>query len=324
MKRTSKLVVTGMLTAVFGFSAVTEATAAERNINQARNYTSKREKTSADGNARKGRTYPAPKKGVSMAAIESVLSKKGDDNVTSVAALDKELAWAKNFEKTYLSGAANTGFDRYKSLSDKFSDYVMNLRKYSMSTMDMCAGMDVCIEFNKAVLYCHINKILPLLPSEASRSAFKSLIVDILNCADKYQPMVTNVYVINFGYPGSIYALTIGSRCGSLIQSIDNNLLGNVWNALTHKVVQKASDPQKSLAALTSLMVYKVNEFDMVERSTFEDEKKQFLTSANNVLNAYKNWLGTVPSLSDTLANSISSLFVEMKNQIDEELSEME
>lgn len=274
-----------------------------------------------------------------LAALEKALAGTTTETPTSMAALDKSLAWAENIRLKYaepLSGPQKmpdgkvkyTGrmeslmyeIKKYSSIDEALQEHISKQSRYNSDMARMYEGERIVLDYLEFLTLQHINHILGMLPDE-SNAAFKQAMVEMYLTKQSFLSLVSAQNELQGVPQGSIMGEGAEiSNCESVTKGM-NEMLFKIWEILDGNGSSQSTTIDQALRALNDSFKYAGEDYgdSSVTHTDFDNLKSKFYASGEAFAKAYGEWLAKYPGHSDKLTNTASSLFKEWASLSDED-----
>lgn len=263
-----------------------------------------------------------------IAGLEKALASTTPRDATSLATLEKNLAWAENIRVKYAepltapqklpngkyrySGNMESlmyEIKKYTSVNESLQEHIGKQSRYNSNRMANAEGSQIMLDYSEFLTLQHINHILGMLPDE-SKTPFKEAMVKMylakgafLELVDASQWGASPSFAIETYYP----AITEGM----------NETLFKIWDIVKNDVSAGYNTADQTLQALC--YSFRSSDDNRVESSEFAELKSKLETAGNDFINAYNAWLEKYPGHNATLANADAILFKQWGTAIDED-----
>lgn len=281
--------------------------------------------------SRKSTTTASSKKSSAaspIAGLEKALANTTPRDATSLATLEKNLAWAENIRVKYAepltapqklpngkyrySGNMESlmyEIKKYTSVNESLQEHIGKQNSYNSNRMANAEGSQIMLDYSEFLSLQHINHILGMLPDE-SKTPFKEAMVKMylakgafLELVDASQWGASPSFAIATYYP----AITEGM----------NEMLFKIWDIVKNDVSAGYNTADQTLQALCNS--FSTSDDNRVSTDEFVGLKSKFETAGSDFINAYKAWLEKYPGHNATLANADAILFKQWGIAIDED-----
>lgn len=263
-----------------------------------------------------------------IAGLEKALASTTPRDATSLASLEKNLAWAENIRVKYAepltapqklpngkyrySGNMESlmyEIKKYTSVNESLQEHIGKQSRYNSNRMANAEGSQIMLDYSEFLTLQHINHILGMLPDE-SKTPFKEAMVKMylakgafLELVDASQWGASPSFAIETYYP----AITEGM----------NETLFKIWDIVKNDVSAGYNTADQTLQALC--YSFRSSDDNRVSTDEFVGLKSKFETAGSDFINAYKAWLEKYPGHNATLANADAILFKQWGTAIDED-----
>lgn len=263
-----------------------------------------------------------------IAGLEKALANTTPRDATSLATLEKNLAWAENIRVKYAepltapqklpngkyrySGNMESlmyEIKKYTSVNESLQEHIGKQNSYNSNRMANAEGSQIMLDYSEFLSLQHINHILGMLPDE-SKTPFKEAMVKMylakgafLELVDASQWGASPSFAIATYYP----AITEGM----------NEMLFKIWDIVKNDVSAGYNTADQTLQALCNS--FSTSDDNRVSTDEFVGLKSKFETAGSDFINAYKAWLEKYPGHNATLANADAILFKQWGIAIDED-----
>lgn len=263
-----------------------------------------------------------------IAGLEKALANTTPRDATSLASLEKNLAWAENIRVKYAepltapqklpngkyrySGNMESlmhEIKKYTSVNESLQEHIGKQSRYNSNRMANAEGAQIMLDYSEFLTLQHINHILGMLPDE-SKTPFKEAIVKMylakgafLELVDASQWGAAPSFAIETYYP----AITEGM----------NETLFKIWDIMKNDVSAGHNTADQTLQALC--YSFRSSDDNRVSTDEFVGLKSKFETAGRDFINAYNAWLEKYPGHNATLANADAILFKQWGTAIDED-----
>lgn len=281
--------------------------------------------------SRKSTTTASSKKSSTaspIAGLEKALANTTPHDATSLATLEKNLAWAENIRVKYAepltapqklpngkyrySGNMESlmyEIKKYTSVNESLQEHIGKQSRYNSNRMANAEGSQIMLDYSEFLTLQHINHILGMLPDE-SKTPFKEAMVKMylakgafLELVDASQWGASPSFAIETYYP----AITEGM----------NETLFKIWDIVKNDVSAGYNTADQTLQALCN--TFRTTDDNHVESSEFAELKSKLETAGNDFINAYNAWLEKYPGHNARLADADATLFKQWGTAIDED-----
>lgn len=281
--------------------------------------------------SRKSTTTASSKKSSAtspIAGLEKALASTTPRDATSLATLEKNLAWAENIRVKYAepltapqklpngkyrySGNMESlmyEIKKYTSVNESLQEHIGKQSRYNSNRMANAEGSQIMLDYSEFLTLQHINHILGMLPDE-SMTPFKEAMVKMylakgafLELVDASQWGASPSFAIETYYP----AITEGM----------NEMLFKIWDIVKNDVSAGYNNADQTLQALC--YSFRSSDDNRVSTDEFVGLKSKFETAGSDFINAYKAWLEKYPGHNATLADADAILFKQWGTAIDED-----
>lgn len=281
--------------------------------------------------SRKSTTTASSKKSSTaspIAGLEKALASTTPRDATSLATLEKNLAWAENIRVKYAepltapqklpngkyrySGNMESlmyEIKKYTSVNESLQEHIGKQSRYNSNRMANAEGSQIMLDYSEFLTLQHINHILGMLPDE-SKTPFKEAMVKMylakgafLELVDASQWGASPSFAIETYYP----AITEGM----------NEMLFKIWDIVKNDVSAGNNTADQTLQALC--YSFRSSDDNRVSTDEFVGLKSKFETVGRNFINAYNAWLEKYPGHNATLADADAILFKQWGTAIDED-----
>lgn len=281
--------------------------------------------------SRKSTTTASSKKSSTaspIAGLEKALANTTPRDATSLATLEKNLAWAENIRVKYAepltapqklpngkyrySGNMESlmyEIKKYTSVNESLQEHIGKQSRYNSNRMANAEGSQIMLDYSEFLTLQHINHILGMLPDE-SKTPFKEAMVKMylakgafLELVDASQWGASPSFAIETYYP----AITEGM----------NEMLFKIWDIVKNDVSAGYNTADQTLQALC--YSFRSSDDNRVSTDEFVGLKSKFETVGRDFINAYNAWLEKYPGHNATLANADAILFKQWGTAIDED-----
>ena len=248
-----------------------------------------------------------------IAGLEKALASTTPRDATSLATLEKNLAWAENIRVKYAepltapqklpngkyrySGNMESlmyEIKKYTSVNESLQEHIGKQSRYNSNRMANAEGSQIMLDYSEFLTLQHINHILGMLPDE-SKTPFKEAMVKMylakgafLELVDASQWGASPSFAIATYYP----AITEGM----------NEMLFKIWDIMKNDVSAGYNTADQTLQALC--YSFRSSDDNRVSTDEFVGLKSKFETAGSDFINAYKAWLEKYPGHNATLANA--------------------
>lgn len=263
-----------------------------------------------------------------IAGLEKALASTTPRDATSLATLEKNLAWAENIRVKYAepltapqklpngkyrySGNMESlmyEIKKYTSVNESLQEHIGKQSRYNSNRMANAEGAQIMLDYSEFLTLQHINHILGMLPDE-SKTPFKEAMVKMylakgafLELVDASQWGASPSFAIATYYP----AITEGM----------NEMLFKIWDIMKNDVSAGNNTADQTLQALC--YSFRSSDDNRVSTDEFVGLKSKFETAARDFINAYNAWLEKYPDHNATLADADAILFKQWGTAIDED-----
>lgn len=263
-----------------------------------------------------------------IAGLEKALANTTPRDATSLASLEKNLAWAENIRVKYAepltapqklpngkyrySGNMESlmhEIKKYTSVNESLQEHIGKQSRYNSNRMANAEGAQIMLDYSEFLTLQHINHILGMLPDE-SKTPFKEAIVKMylakgafLELVDASQWGAAPSFAIETYYP----AITEGM----------NETLFKIWDIMKNDVSAGHNTADQTLQALC--YSFRSSDDNRVSTDEFVGLKSKFETAGRDFINAYNAWLEKYPGHNATLADADAILFKQWGTAIDED-----
>lgn len=263
-----------------------------------------------------------------IAGLEKALANTTPRDATSLATLEKNLAWAENIRVKYAepltapqklpngkyrySGNMESlmyEIKKYTSVNEALQEHIGKQSRYNSNRMANAEGSQIMLDYSEFLTLQHINHILGMLPDE-SKTPFKEAMVKMylakgafLELVDASQWGASPSFAIATYYP----AITEGM----------NEMLFKIWDIVKNDVSAGYNTADQTLQALC--YSFRSSDDNRVSTDEFVGLKSKFETAGRDFINAYKAWLEKYPGHNATLADADAILFKQWGTAIDED-----
>lgn len=263
-----------------------------------------------------------------IAGLEKALANTTPHDATSLASLEKNLAWAENIRVKYAepltapqklpngkyrySGNMESlmyEIKKYTSVNESLQEHIGKQSRYNSNRMANAEGSQIMLDYSEFLTLQHINHILGMLPDE-SKTPFKEAMVKMylakgafLELVDASQWGASPSFAIETYYP----AITEGM----------NETLFKIWDIVKNDVSAGYNTADQTLQALC--YSFRSSDDNRVSTDEFVGLKSKFETAGSDFINAYKAWLEKYPGHNATLADADAILFKQWGTAIDED-----
>lgn len=263
-----------------------------------------------------------------IAGLEKALASTTPRDATSLATLEKNLAWAENIRVKYAepltapqklpngkyrySGNMESlmyEIKKYTSVNESLQEHIGKQSRYNSNGMANAEGAQIMLDYSEFLTLQHINHILGMLPDE-SKTPFKEAMVKMylakgafLELVDASQWGASPSFAIATYYP----AITEGM----------NEMLFKIWDIVKNDVSAGYNTADQTLQALC--YSFRSSDDNRVSTDEFVGLKSKFETAGRDFINAYKAWLEKYPGHNATLADADAILFKQWCTAIDED-----
>lgn len=263
-----------------------------------------------------------------IAGLEKALANTTPHDATSLATLEKNLAWAENIRVKYAepltapqklpngkyrySGNMESlmyEIKKYTSVNESLQEHIGKQSRYNSNRMANAEGSQIMLDYSEFLTLQHINHILGMLPDE-SKTPFKEAMVKMylakgafLELVDASQWGASPSFAIETYYP----AITEGM----------NETLFKIWDIVKNDVSAGYNTADQTLQALC--YSFRSSDDNRVSTDEFVGLKSKFETAGSDFINAYKAWLEKYPDHNATLADADAILFKQWGTAIDED-----
>lgn len=263
-----------------------------------------------------------------IAGLEKALASTTPRDATSLATLEKNLAWAENIRVKYAepltapqklpngkyrySGNMESlmyEIKKYTSVNESLQEHIGKQSRYNSNRMANAEGSQIMLDYSEFLTLQHINHILGMLPDE-SKTPFKEAMVKMylakgafLELVDASQWGASPSFAIETYYP----AITEGM----------NEMLFKIWDIVKNDVSAGYNNADQTLQALC--YSFRSSDDNRVSTDEFVGLKSKFETAGSDFINAYKAWLEKYPGHNATLADADAILFKQWGTAIDED-----
>lgn len=281
--------------------------------------------------SRKSTTTASSKKSSAaspIAGLEKALASTTPRDATSLASLEKNLAWAENIRVKYAepltapqklpngkyrySGNMESlmyEIKKYTSVNESLQEHIGKQSRYNSNGMAHAEGAQIMLDYSEFLTLQHINHILGMLPDE-SKTPFKEAMVKMylakgafLELVDASQWGASPSFAIETYYP----AITEGM----------NEMLFKIWDVMKNDVSAGYNTADQTLQALC--YSFSSSDDNRVSTDEFVGLKSKFETAGRDFINAYNAWLEKYPGHNATLADADAILFKQWGTDIDED-----
>lgn len=281
--------------------------------------------------SRKSTTTASSKKSSAaspIAGLEKALANTTPRDATSLASLEKNLAWAENIRVKYAepltapqklpngkyrySGNMESlmyEIKKYTSVNEALQEHIGKQSRYNSNSMANAEGSQIMLDYSEFLTLQHINHILEMLPDE-SKTPFKEAMVKMylakgafLELVDASQWGASPSFAIATYYP----AITEGM----------NEMLFKIWDIVKNDVSAGYNTADQTLQALC--YSFRSSDDNRVSTDEFVGLKSKFETAGRDFINAYNAWLEKYPGHNATLADADAILFKQWGTAIDED-----
>lgn len=281
--------------------------------------------------SRKSTTTASSKKSSTaspIAGLEKALASTTPRDATSLATLEKNLAWAENIRVKYAepltapqklpngkyrySGNMESlmyEIKEYTSVNESLQEHIGKQSRYNSNRMANAEGSQIMLDYSEFLTLQHINHILGMLPDE-SKTPFKEAMVKMylakgafLELVDASQWGASPSFAIATYYP----AITEGM----------NETLFKIWDIVKNDVSAGNNTADQTLQALC--YSFRSSDDNRVSTDEFVGLKSKFETVGRDFINAYNAWLEKYPGHNATLADADAILFKQWGTAIDED-----
>lgn len=281
--------------------------------------------------SRKSTTTASSKKSSTaspIAGLEKALASTTPRDATSLATLEKNLAWAENIRVKYAepltapqklpngkyrySGNMESlmyEIKKYTSVNESLQEHIGKQSRYNSNRMANAEGSQIMLDYSEFLTLQHINHILGMLPDE-SKTPFKEAMVKMylakgafLELVDASQWGASPSFAIATYYP----AITEGM----------NETLFKIWDIVKNDVSAGNNTADQTLQALC--YSFRSSDDNRVSTDEFVGLKSKFETVGRDFINAYNAWLEKYPGHNATLADADAILFKQWGTAIDED-----
>lgn len=263
-----------------------------------------------------------------IAGLEKALANTTPRDATSLATLEKNLAWAENIRVKYAepltapqklpngkyrySGNMESlmyEIKKYTSVNESLQEHIGKQSRYNSNRMANAEGAQIMLDYSEFLTLQHINHILGMLPDE-SKTPFKEAMVKMylakgafLELVDASQWGASPSFAIETYYP----AITEGM----------NETLFKIWDIVKNDVSAGNNTADQTLQALCNS--FSTSDDNRVSTDEFVGLKSKFETAGRDFINAYNAWLEKYPGHNATLADADAILFKQWGTAIDED-----
>lgn len=263
-----------------------------------------------------------------IAGLEKALANTTPRDATSLASLEKNLAWAENIRVKYAepltapqklpngkyrySGNMESlmyEIKKYTSVNEALQEHIGKQSRYNSNSMANAEGAQIMLDYSEFLTLQHINHILGMLPDE-SKTPFKEAMVKMylakgafLELVDASQWGAAPSFAIETYYP----AITEGM----------NETLFKIWDIMKNDVSAGYNTADQTLQALC--YSFRSSDDNRVSTDEFVGLKSKFETAGRDFINAYNAWLEKYPGHNATLADADAILFKQWGTAIDED-----
>lgn len=263
-----------------------------------------------------------------IAGLEKALANTTPRDATSLASLEKNLAWAENIRVKYAepltapqklpngkyrySGNMESlmyEIKKYTSVNESLQEHIGKQSRYNSNRMANAEGAQIMLDYSEFLTLQHINHILGMLPDE-SKTPFKEAMVKMylakgafLELVDASQWGASPSFAIATYYP----AITEGM----------NEMLFKIWDIVKNDVSAGYNTADQTLQALC--YSFRSSDDNRVSTDEFVGLKSKFETAGRDFINAYNAWLEKYPGHNATLADADTILFKQWGTAIDED-----
>lgn len=281
--------------------------------------------------SRKSTTTASSKKSSAaspIAGLEKALANTTPRDATSLATLEKNLAWAENIRVKYAepltapqklpngkyrySGNMESlmyEIKKYTSVNESLQEHIGKQSRYNSNRIANAEGSQIMLDYSEFLTLQHINHILGMLPDE-SKTPFKEAMVKMylakgafLELVDASQWGASPSFAIATYYP----AITEGM----------NEMLFKIWDIVKNDVSAGYNTADQTLQALC--YSFRSSDDNRVSTDEFVGLKSKFETAGRDFINAYNAWLEKYPGHNATLADADAILFKQWGTAIDED-----
>lgn len=263
-----------------------------------------------------------------IAGLEKALANTTPRDATSLASLEKNLAWAENIRVKYAepltapqklpngkyrySGNMESlmyEIKKYTSVNEALQEHIGKQSRYNSNSMANAEGSQIMLDYSEFLTLQHINHILGMLPDE-SKTPFKEAMVKMylakgafLELVDASQWGASPSFAIATYYP----AITEGM----------NEMLFKIWDIVKNDVSAGYNTADQTLQALC--YSFRSSDDNRVSTDEFVGLKSKFETAGRDFINAYNAWLEKYLGHNATLADADAILFKQWGTAIDED-----